>query len=508
MCRRCGPHQPILAAVTVVPLRYTRQAQFSQLLPAAISLLIMPAVGGVTSVVRHEDTFAVGVLIGLVIWLLLWTPTLLIRRGSRYRIEGDTLLVRGLHRADIQLSSVRTAGPELWSPWTAGKKYQYLVLVIGSFRLRMGDPVARCYFQPEGLRALADGFEQSTDERVRENARWLRKLADVRDIEAWPLQPTTTTTRHRGDRSAALSSLFRIVGTPPYSARVHPDNVARFEPFRAEALQQGIPADEVERWIATARPCATLTDNGDGPVVGRFGGPAMVPPGTPDPWYPFVATIDLAAIPKEATDLPLPPDGHLLLFGFPDTNTPKGTVIHVPAGADVMELPKNEHFYADTPENQEYFRICQQYPQGPLHLITGVSLPANAMRTLSEDPWEQPLPGFPHSEELGDVWRDTGGDVSTGGPLRIGGFPSYSDYGGQGSVEAAASFAVEAEQAGRRPGIGNTSSRVEDWVLLAEWNPPHMTEREPGATVFWAIQHDDLAAGRFDRAYGAVDWNP
>jgi hypothetical protein len=305
----------------------------------------------------------------------------------------------------------------------------------------------------------------------------------------------------------AQNSAITDCRTTYYGSGVKPEHLAKFAPFRTEAVARGIPAYEVERWIATARPCAVITDDGDGPIVGRFGGPAMVPLGT-DPEYPLVATIDLAAIPKEITDLPLPPDGNLLLFGFPDPDCSDGTVVYVPIGADVEEAPKNDLFHVDNGANEEYVKIRRQYPEGPLHLIAGISLPANAMESLSEHPWQQPLPGFPHSEDLGDVWRDKGGDVSPRGPLQIGGFPSYSDFGGQGAVEAVAAFAVAAEQAGARPSIGNTSSRIEDWVLLAEWAPPYMEEREPGAKVYWAIQRDDLAAWRFDRAFGAVHWNP
>jgi hypothetical protein len=289
---------------------------------------------------------------------------------------------------------------------------------------------------------------------------------------------------------------------------VNPEHLARFAPFRTEAIDRGVPADEVERWIATARPCATLTDNGDHPIVGRFGGPAMIPVGTPDPWDPLVGAIDLAAIPRDATDLPLPPDGQLLLFGFPDLEGPAGTVIHVPAGADVKAAAKNDLYYVDSGPNAAYVSICRQYPQGPLRLINGHSLPANATESLSEEPWLRPLPGFPHSAELAEVWQERRGDVTADGALQIGGFASYSDYDGQGAVEQAAREAEDAERAGRRPGIGNTSSRVEDWTLLAEWHPPYMAERAPGATVYWAIQYDDLAARRFDRVYGVVDWNP
>ncbi|HEY3750521.1 MAG TPA: hypothetical protein VGL80_15105 [Pseudonocardiaceae bacterium] len=53
-----------------VPLRYTHQAQLSQFRPAAISFVVVPLVGSAIAVVRHEDTFLNGVLIGLAIWLV------------------------------------------------------------------------------------------------------------------------------------------------------------------------------------------------------------------------------------------------------------------------------------------------------------------------------------------------------------------------------------------------------------------------------------------------------
>ena len=92
----------------------------------------------------------------------------------------------------------------------------------------------------------------------------------------------------------------------------------RLTPFRDKAIARGIPSDDVERWLDTARPCATLAQEGDGPVVGRFGGPLMLPADAPDHSFPFVGSVDLAALPDDATDLPLPPDGHLLLFAFPE----------------------------------------------------------------------------------------------------------------------------------------------------------------------------------------------
>lgn len=50
------------------------------------------------------------------------------------------------------------------------------------------------------------------------------------------------------------------------------------------------------------------------------------------------------------------------------------------------------------------------------------------------------------------------------------------------------------------------SGAVEDWVLLAHWNPG-ISNRE-GANVQWEIQRADLEARRFDRTFSTVYWNP
>ena len=93
---------------------------------------------------------------------------------------------------------------------------------------------------------------------------------------------------------------------------MNPGNVKILDQIRSEALARRIPEPEVERWMELVRPSALLTLDGDGPVVGRFGGPIMLPADVETQKYPLVATIDCAALPREATDLPLPSDGRLL----------------------------------------------------------------------------------------------------------------------------------------------------------------------------------------------------
>jgi len=95
------------------------------------------------------------------------------------------------------------------------------------------------------------------------------------------------------------------------------------------------------------------------------------------------------------------------------------------------------------------------------------------------------------------VWADQWG----GAPLLVGGYGT--DFNGGDAREVAVSFAVAADQAGKRPGM--TSPSAGDWVLLAECD---VSRPGGGAAIFWAVQHDDLIAQRFDRAHVVVDWNP
>ncbi|WP_461067665.1 DUF1963 domain-containing protein [Streptomyces pseudoechinosporeus] len=284
-----------------------------------------------------------------------------------------------------------------------------------------------------------------------------------------------------------------------------PDMRDRLSPFRDKAIARGIPADDVERWLATARPCATLTRDGDGPVVGQFGGPLLLPADTPDPAHPFVASIDLAALPADATDLPLPPDGHLLLFAFPETaDDPEtmGSVVYVPVGSAVAERDRHAWNSFDFEDDEAMF---EAFPQGPLRATTSVSLPYHQAVELLGTPGSGPLPGHPRSEELVAVWESTHDDIAPEGPLQIGGYADeeavYTD-----PVAVAVSRAMKAAEAGRWD--GPVSGDVSDWVLLADWHAGMDVQGWESATVHWVIQREDLAARRFDRAFTSVFWNP
>ncbi|MEU9456414.1 DUF1963 domain-containing protein [Streptomyces sp. NPDC048277] len=279
----------------------------------------------------------------------------------------------------------------------------------------------------------------------------------------------------------------------------------RLSPFRDKAIAQGVPAEDVERWLATARPCATLTRGGDGPVVGRFGGPLLLPAGTPDPAHPFVASLDLAALPADATGLPLPPDGRLLLFAFPETADDyesMGSVVYVPAGADVTERDRNAWNSSDW---DEYEAMFAEFPQGPLHATADVSLPCHKSVEVPGEQWGGPHPGHPRCEELVAVWESTRADIAPVGPLQIGGYADEEAIDID-PVANAVWWAVKAAETGGWD--GPVSDDVSDWVLLADWHAGMDVQGWESATVHWVIQRADLAARRFDRAFTHVFWNP
>ncbi|MCX5241552.1 YwqG family protein [Streptomyces prunicolor] len=298
---------------------------------------------------------------------------------------------------------------------------------------------------------------------------------------------------------------------------MNPDLINRLTPFREEALGRGIPPEDVERWIATARPSATLVTRGDGPVVGRFGGPLLLPADAPDPWYPLLATLDCAALPEETTGLQLPPDGRLLFFGFPEMTyygSTAGEVVHIPEGTPVEERnTKYPCVYGE--EGDTFFdgatlAVYEQFPQQELRLAPDVSLPHHFLAPSPEGGDETlTLPGHPHAWDLAEAWDETYGGIVVDGPLHIGGYASHECTETDPVTDAAA----EAERARRHeaeatPGSADATElpAPEEWTLLAQWDIG-LNGRE-GSTLHWVIPRQDLAEHRFDRAHVSFFWNP
>ncbi|MGW7516313.1 DUF1963 domain-containing protein [Streptomyces sp. NPDC054796] len=279
----------------------------------------------------------------------------------------------------------------------------------------------------------------------------------------------------------------------------------RLTRFRDEAVEREIPAEEVDRWIGMVRPCAVLSEREDGPVAARFGGPALLPAGVPHPPFPYVASVDLAALPPGSTDLPLPSDGNLLLFAWPRDRgdlTSHGAAVHVPAGMPVEERDRYAWDPSGIPEERE---IADAFPRGELRVRTEPSLPYHYAVELPDGDLE-PLPGFPDAEELADEWEMACRYLDLRGPLHIGGYAD-EEMVDLDPLEGLVDCAVEQAAEGRWGGGEPVSENVGDWVLLASWTPG-LGDVEAGSSVHWAIQRKDLEAGRFERTFTDVYWNP
>ncbi len=218
--------------------------------------------------------------------------------------------------------------------------------------------------------------------------------------------------------------------------------------------------EHARRWAQASLACAALSSGANGPVVAQLGGPK--------PRFPFVAAIDCAAVPRDATGLPFPSDGHLLLFALPEIGCGFGEVgeaWHVSAGTPVAE-------WAD-PENEPL-------DQHDLRLTAALSPPN----------WTDWDTDHPYAGELGRVWADTCGDVTGGGPIQVGGHPLEEN------IEPVNAAADDAPQQLDAP-------FPDDWVLLADWHAD-VPSLDLGI-AHWVISRSDLAALRFDRVHVSVD---
>ncbi|SEG78053.1 protein of unknown function [Thermomonospora echinospora] len=281
-----------------------------------------------------------------------------------------------------------------------------------------------------------------------------------------------------------------------------PDMLDKLRRFRETALAEGIPPDDIERWVEMARPCAILKHKGDGPVVGRLGGPLMLPADAPDPWCKLAATIDLAALPEAVTDLPLPSDGQLLLFANPDPEMIDegnlGSALFIPPGTPVQERQVDlDPEWISEPHEREFL-------EGLLYLEADVSLPYHSnVRDLGLPAGSKSPAAHPHAYELLDVWMEIQHGSGYLG-LQLGGYAEDEYREGDPSM-AAGREAARAEARGELP-ISEADVDPRDWVCLAQWL--HGITGLEMALYSWSIARQDLAARRFDRVYATMTWNP
>ncbi|MEV0126782.1 DUF1963 domain-containing protein [Streptomyces sp. NPDC050703] len=218
------------------------------------------------------------------------------------------------------------------------------------------------------------------------------------------------------------------------------------------------------------------------PLVARIGGEPMLPRGVPRPSEHFVASVDLAALPSGATGLPLPDDGHLLLFSGTDMQGIGGqvadAVLYVPAGVPTARSPLGHSW---------------REPYRPRELRTVWHQPSAQMpESFALDRWGS----FPEDEqfeladELSDAWAHVGGHRPAWA-LQIGGHPVSPQN--------------DPVHYARGPADTAHGEGVDDWALLGSWRcGEDVTELDSGV-AHWVVRRRDVADRRFDRVHRYVE---
>jgi uncharacterized protein YwqG len=275
----------------------------------------------------------------------------------------------------------------------------------------------------------------------------------------------------------------------------------------AEAGRRYFSAENAKTWISLLRPGFHLRTLAEGePVVSYLGGEPLLPHDVEWPVWEghgplsFIAALDCEEVPNEEMDIPFPESGTLNFFYFngvgddtvqyldPDSVAEGTRVIYVADDADAA--------IRATPEGLEAF---------PRVLLGGemiATAPDNENAALiaayggvQNDP--DAYVEFPYTDD-GDGFYDmmTTFRRDHSPHHRIGGYALPV----QGAVEKEAAHAYvpgtsDEATAERR----EVASRL---VLIAQIDSDSRAAMEWGdnGRLYWLIQREDLAAGRFDKA--------
>lgn len=293
---------------------------------------------------------------------------------------------------------------------------------------------------------------------------------------------------------AALSVVGGMIGgmTPNSAGELH------------ALAHEHLPSDVAERWLGLLRPGIRLAPaGGDEAVVGQLGGEPRLPDDVEWPEWEghgplsFVASVDCAALPPAALDVPFPPAGTLAFFYFDgqlDDGEAVVDVADVPsrAGARVVYVPAGvPAVRRDTPDELD------AHPHVPLaaRVEPTAAEPTHPRVQRVFAPDAEPFQDYEHpvcAEEFVDALWEYEADAGH----RLGGTPQSV----QGPVE------LEVARAALGPGVDWDDPRLpaemDEWVLLAQFDSDETADMMWGddGCLYWLIRPSDLAELRFDRA--------
>ncbi|MCO8276802.1 YwqG family protein [Actinoplanes sp. TRM 88003] len=258
------------------------------------------------------------------------------------------------------------------------------------------------------------------------------------------------------------------------------------ERFRRAALESGLPDEEAGRFAEHLRVVIQLSGGSGEAPVGQFGGrPRLAAHESP---LPFVFSVDCAALPR-IDGLGLPAGGSLLFF-----------LDHEQDHLGAADRARVVH----EPGRVSYEPIVEQYD---LHATLLAQPPTWLEPDEDEEeddlsPFQQQLiQDFPHRGELcalaGELWPSGGGLASA----RIGGY--VDDEVMRSIAEQTLAGRLDVPVAQWYSHVEKEQHRLADeWVSLARFSVAD--EFYSGSFV---IRHDDLSAGRLDRAFSVTEFS-
>jgi hypothetical protein len=195
------------------------------------------------------------------------------------------------------------------------------------------------------------------------------------------------------------------------------------------AETHGVPGPVAQEMLAGARPCLHLVPFEDltpaqqkeASPAARTGGLPSLPDGVdwPAGREPLVLTVHCAALPREALDIELPPDGDLLFFVEIEYEPESSTVLHVSAGARTTERSATYELDGE-PEQARVYEPAVLYP------VPGLTVApdwrdAPATRAFLDGSAER----YGILDAFEDAVRDAAaGGASQGVSVQLGGFSS------------------------------------------------------------------------------------
>ncbi|MEU7646194.1 YwqG family protein [Streptomyces huasconensis] len=265
-----------------------------------------------------------------------------------------------------------------------------------------------------------------------------------------------------------------------------------------------LPADIAERWLGLLRPGLRLTAaGGDDAVVGQLGGEPRLPRDVEWPVWEgngplsFIASVDCAALPQEALDIPFPASGTLSFFYF-DGQLDDGETVVDPADAETQAGARIVYVPAGTPADARTTpEELDAYPHIPLTAHADLTVAEATHPRIQQvfAPEAEPFEEYEHpvcSEEFTDALWEYNSEVGH----QLGGTPQSV----QGPVELeVAHGALGPDTDWHDPRLAD---EAEHWVLLAQFDSDDAADMMWGdmGCLYWLIRRTDLADLRFDRA--------